>query len=223
MKPKEIEFLTRTAIIDRMTGPLCDAVLGRTDSAKMLAALEQANMFVVALDHHREWYRYHHLFRDMLLAELRAPGAGAGRRAASPGCCSVYRESLPGLGDRPQFGGGGRRLDGRAGGGECVRFYSDGPRGHRRALDGGCSTNRSCSRATLTLFVCSVRGSAAARTAGRGGALGAGGRRAQGTSTDRCPMEVLLLRPWAALLRSRLCAHGSRHDARRRRDRDRRS
>jgi LuxR family transcriptional regulator, maltose regulon positive regulatory protein len=67
---EEIEFLTRTAVLDRMTGSFCDAVLGRTDSAKMLAALERANLFVVALDHHSGWYRYHHLFQEMLCAEL---------------------------------------------------------------------------------------------------------------------------------------------------------
>jgi LuxR family maltose regulon positive regulatory protein len=68
--PKQLRFLTRTAVLDRMSGPLCDAVLERTDSARMLESLEQANLFVVALDHHREWYRYHHLFRGMLRSEL---------------------------------------------------------------------------------------------------------------------------------------------------------
>jgi LuxR family maltose regulon positive regulatory protein len=66
----EIEFLTRTAILDRMSGSLCDEVLERSDSARRLEALEQANFFVVPLDHHREWYRYHRLFRDMLRSEL---------------------------------------------------------------------------------------------------------------------------------------------------------
>jgi LuxR family transcriptional regulator, maltose regulon positive regulatory protein len=70
LSPKQLRFLTRSAVLDRMNGPLCDAVLDRTDSAKMLESLEQANLFVVALDHHREWYRYHHLFRDMLRSEL---------------------------------------------------------------------------------------------------------------------------------------------------------
>jgi LuxR family maltose regulon positive regulatory protein len=67
---KEIEFLTRTAILDRMSGPLCDEILERTDSARRLESLEHANFFVVPLDHHREWYRYHHLFRDLLRYEL---------------------------------------------------------------------------------------------------------------------------------------------------------
>jgi LuxR family transcriptional regulator, maltose regulon positive regulatory protein len=66
----DVEFLMRTAVLDRMSGPLCDAVLGQSDSAKRLRALEEANFFAVSLDHHREWYRYHHLFRDMLRSEL---------------------------------------------------------------------------------------------------------------------------------------------------------
>ena len=53
-----------------MCASLCDAVLDRSDSARRLEALEQANLFLVPLDHRREWYRYRHLFRDTLRAEL---------------------------------------------------------------------------------------------------------------------------------------------------------
>jgi LuxR family transcriptional regulator, maltose regulon positive regulatory protein len=85
--PKQLRFLTRSAVLDRMSGPLCDAVLERSDSARMLESLESANLFVVALDHHREWYRYHALFRDMLRSELerREPEtvADLNRRAAT--------------------------------------------------------------------------------------------------------------------------------------------
>lgn len=70
LKRPELEFLTRTAILDRMSGALCDAILERTDSARRLQALEQGNFFVIPLDHHRDWYRYHHLVRDMLRSEL---------------------------------------------------------------------------------------------------------------------------------------------------------
>jgi LuxR family transcriptional regulator, maltose regulon positive regulatory protein len=63
-------FLTRTAVLERMCGPLCDAVLELTGSATVLADLERSNLLLVPLDRHKEWYRYHHLFRDMLLAEL---------------------------------------------------------------------------------------------------------------------------------------------------------
>ena len=53
-----------------MSAPLCDAVLGRDDSAQVLEQLERENLFVVALDRQRRWFRYHHLFREMLQAEL---------------------------------------------------------------------------------------------------------------------------------------------------------
>ena len=60
----------RSAVLDRLTGPLCDAVTGRDDGSEMLTALERANLFLVALDDRREWYRYHHLFADVLRARL---------------------------------------------------------------------------------------------------------------------------------------------------------
>jgi LuxR family maltose regulon positive regulatory protein len=63
-------FLTRTAVLERMCGPLCDAVLDVAGSAAVLADLARSNVLLVPLDRRGEWYRYHHLFRDMLLAEL---------------------------------------------------------------------------------------------------------------------------------------------------------
>ena len=63
-------FLTRTAVLERMSGPLCEAVLEQSGSAVTLAELARSNMLLVPLDRRGEWYRYHHLFRDMLLAEL---------------------------------------------------------------------------------------------------------------------------------------------------------
>jgi LuxR family maltose regulon positive regulatory protein len=63
-------FLTRTAVLERMSGPLCEAVLERPGAATMLADLAQSNMLLVPLDRRGQWYRYHHLFRDMLLAGL---------------------------------------------------------------------------------------------------------------------------------------------------------
>jgi LuxR family maltose regulon positive regulatory protein len=63
-------FLTRTAVLERMCGPLCDAVLEADGSAGVLAELERSNLLLVPLDRRGQWYRYHHLFRDMLLAEL---------------------------------------------------------------------------------------------------------------------------------------------------------
>jgi LuxR family transcriptional regulator, maltose regulon positive regulatory protein len=66
----EVTFLTRTSILDRMCGGLCDAVVGRTGSSRTLESLESRNLLVVPLDRRREWYRYHHLFRELLHAEL---------------------------------------------------------------------------------------------------------------------------------------------------------
>jgi len=63
-------FLTRTAALERMCGPLCDAVLDQGGSAATLAELAHSNLLLVPLDRRGQWYRYHHLFRDMLLAEL---------------------------------------------------------------------------------------------------------------------------------------------------------
>jgi LuxR family maltose regulon positive regulatory protein len=64
------DFLLRTAVLDRLTGPLCDAVSGQSGGAATLADLDRANLFVVPLDTERTWYRYHHLFADVLRARL---------------------------------------------------------------------------------------------------------------------------------------------------------
>ena len=67
----EASFLIRTSVLDRMCGPLCDAVLGTAGSGAVLEQMEARNLLVVPLDRHREWYRYHHLLRELLQAELR--------------------------------------------------------------------------------------------------------------------------------------------------------
>ena len=70
-QPSDVRrFLLDTAVLDRLTGPLCDAVTGRTDGRAMLDSLERQNLFVVPLDAQRQWYRYHHLFADVLRARL---------------------------------------------------------------------------------------------------------------------------------------------------------
>jgi LuxR family maltose regulon positive regulatory protein len=69
-QPLEIRtFLRQTAILDRFNAPLCDAVTSRCDSQAMLSHLERSNLFLIALDDRREWYRYHHLFAEFLRAE----------------------------------------------------------------------------------------------------------------------------------------------------------
>jgi LuxR family maltose regulon positive regulatory protein len=64
------KFLTRTAVLDRMCGPLCEAVLDLPQAGTTLTELARSNLLLVPLDRRGFWYRYHHLFRDMLLAEL---------------------------------------------------------------------------------------------------------------------------------------------------------
>jgi LuxR family transcriptional regulator, maltose regulon positive regulatory protein len=64
-------FVLRTAVLDQLCGPLCDAVLGSSGAAGELRHLEASSLFVISLDRRREWYRYHDLFREFLLGELR--------------------------------------------------------------------------------------------------------------------------------------------------------
>jgi LuxR family maltose regulon positive regulatory protein len=66
------QFLIKTAILERMNAPLCDAVAGRRDSQQMMETLENGNLFIFGLDDHRTWYRYHHLFADFLRTRMQA-------------------------------------------------------------------------------------------------------------------------------------------------------
>ncbi len=63
-------FLLKTAILDRLSGSLCDAVTGREDGKGMLETLERGNLFLIPLDDQRQWYRYHPLFAEVLQARL---------------------------------------------------------------------------------------------------------------------------------------------------------
>lgn len=87
--PRERDFLTRSAALERMSAALCEVALDLPDAAETLATLARSNMLVVPLDRRRQWYRYHHLFGDMLRAELerREPGVmNAVRRRAAEWC-----------------------------------------------------------------------------------------------------------------------------------------
>jgi LuxR family transcriptional regulator, maltose regulon positive regulatory protein len=68
--PSTRDFLLRTSILARLTGPLADAVTGRADGRATLEALDRANLFLIPLDDQRRWYRYHHLFGGVLQAHL---------------------------------------------------------------------------------------------------------------------------------------------------------
>jgi LuxR family transcriptional regulator, maltose regulon positive regulatory protein len=70
-QPDDLEaFLVQTSILDRMSGPLCDAVTDREAGQEMLESLERANLFTIPLDEERRWYRYHHLFSEFLRERL---------------------------------------------------------------------------------------------------------------------------------------------------------
>ena len=80
-----VEFLTRTSVLELLDGPGCDSVLERSGSRVVLEELAHSNLFVVPLDETGEQYRYHHLFADLLRAELRRrePQIEPGLHAAS--------------------------------------------------------------------------------------------------------------------------------------------
>ena len=65
------DFLLATSVLEELTGPLCDAVTGQTNGSATLVEFERANLFLVPLDDRREWYRYHHLFADVLRSHVR--------------------------------------------------------------------------------------------------------------------------------------------------------
>ncbi len=75
-QPADVQvFLLETAILPRLTGELCDAVTGRNDSASLLERLLAANLFIIPLDDEGRWYRYHHLFAELLQHRLHREGA----------------------------------------------------------------------------------------------------------------------------------------------------
>ncbi len=87
-QPGQVQaFLLQTSVLGRLSGPLCDAVTGQGGGKAMLEALDRGNLFLVPLDDRRQWYRYHHLFADMLQARLldEQPGEvpGLHRRASA--------------------------------------------------------------------------------------------------------------------------------------------
>jgi LuxR family transcriptional regulator, maltose regulon positive regulatory protein len=103
----EVTFLLDTAVLDRFCAPLCDAVTGAGNARAMLDRIERSNYFLIPLDPSHDWYRYHHLFGDLLRHELerRRPGAAAdlrrraGRWFLDAGLVSEAIEHLTGAGD----------------------------------------------------------------------------------------------------------------------------
>jgi len=70
-QPEDVRtFLLESSVLHRLSGPLCDAVLGRRDSQRLLESVERASLFLLPLDGERRWWRYHHLFADLLRSRL---------------------------------------------------------------------------------------------------------------------------------------------------------
>ena len=201
--PEQVEFLTRTSVLEWMSGPLCDAVLAQTGSAARLESLTRSNRFVVSLDDGRERYRYHHLFRALLRCELerREPGVVPmlNRRAAE--WCED--NGAPESAIEYAFAGGDVEHAGRLVGGCVVEVYESG----RLATVHGWIERLSKAgllkrHSELAIF--------------RAWAQGLSGHpaRAERLAAERGPGEgppgdgSATIEPWVATLRAGVCRHG---------------
>ena len=200
-------FLTRTAVLERLCGPLCEAVLDAAGAAATLADLARSNVLLVPLDARGEWYRYHHLFRDMLLAELRRqePELIPVLRRRAAGWCA--RNDLPedaleytiAVGDVDMAAAGLPEEWG-------VRAYRQGKtaavqRWLRWLQDRG-GTEGHPMVAVLAGFLSAVTGRAA--EAERWADMADHWQYGEASRPDDAAAEA-----WAALLRAVLCRHGS--------------
>ncbi len=219
LSPSEIRFVTRTAALDQMCGPLCDAALAETGSAEMLESLEEASLFVVPLDRERRWYRYHRLCHQMLRSELdrREPGAARDMQRRAAAWCEA--NGLP----------------------EAALSYADaaGDEQHVAALvaefimplysSGQIATverwlKRFDGEALRQHPAISVLGAYIHALGGRPLEAERWAGAAEGSVTGRpLPDGGTSIEPWTALLRAVMCPDGVDPHARRCRDRDRRA
>jgi LuxR family transcriptional regulator, maltose regulon positive regulatory protein len=94
--PREsVSFLTRTSVLEHLSGPLCDAVLERTGSQDLLESLERSNLLLIPLDRRRHWYRYHQRFREYLRAMLERGAPHAARRLVLRAAAWCEHDGLP--------------------------------------------------------------------------------------------------------------------------------
>ena len=184
-QPERVQtFLLQTSILGRLSGPLCDAVTGQDGGKAMLEALDRGNLFLVPLDDRRRWYRYHHLFADVLQARLldEQPGQvpDLHRRASewyeqNGEPSEAIRHALA-AGDFERAAGPGRAGDpGNA---------QDQAGGHAAWLARGAPRRSGPSQAGAQRLLC--RGIADERRA-RGSRGPAAGRRAVAGASDRRP------------------------------------
>lgn len=113
-QPESIRsFLLQTAILDRLTGSLCDAVTGQTDGNTRLEDLQRGNFFIIPLDDKRQWYRYHHLFADVLRMHLSKEQPNL--ISTLHQCASAWYEQNGSLGDAIHHGLAARDFERAAG------------------------------------------------------------------------------------------------------------
>ena len=202
---ERLRFLRRTSVLERMSAPLCDAVLEASGSASTLEDLARHNLFVVPLDRSLRWFRYHHLFRDALRAELEraepeaghGPAPARGRVAAENGMPELAIEHCDAAGD----------LDGmaRLTAAYAFPFYRSGRAatvaGWFERFDDPELLDRYPAVAVIGTWMHTLRGRTDA--ANRWAASVA-------ASTYEGPMPdgSASLRPWAALVRAVLCRGG---------------
>jgi LuxR family transcriptional regulator, maltose regulon positive regulatory protein len=198
-------FLTRTAVLERLCGPLCEAVLDQPGTAATLADLARSNLLLVPLDAQGEWYRYHHLFRDMLLAELRRQEPElipVLRRRAAAWC---VRNGLPE--DAPEYSIAAHDVESAAGLPEewGVRAYRQGKTAAvqrwLRWLEERGGTEGHPMVAVMAGFLSAVTGRAA--EAERWADVADRWQYGEASGPE-CPAAEA----WAALLRAVLCRHG---------------
>ena len=198
-------FLTRTAVLERMSGPLCDAVLQGTGSADALADLERSNLLLVPLDRRGQWYRYHHLFRDMLLAELRRREPGLMpvlyRRAAQ------WHEAKGEAGEALEYWMKAGEADSAARLAATLAFsaYQQGrvattERWFGWLEDHGAMANQPAAAVMAAML--------SAMTGKPGGAERRAGVAEQGAAVASMPDGSPSIEPWLALIRALLCRGG---------------
>ena len=130
-------FLLETSVLERLSGPLCDAVTGRDGSQALLEQVERAGLFLVPLDEVRGWWRYHHLFADLLRARLQQ-SSPARRRRLHRNAAAWYARARAGRRRDPPRGG--RRGDalGRPADRAALRRRSSTCAAKGRRSSGGC-------------------------------------------------------------------------------------
>ncbi len=206
LEPETLTFLRRSSVLSRMSGPLCDAVLETSGSGKRLRAIDRSNLFVVPLDASGKWYRYHHLFRDILRRELedtegeRIPALN--ERAAdwfeAHGEMEAALDPAAAAGDVDRVA---RILtsvalpvvsSGRAG---AVEEWLDG-------FPGRADLERYPGVASLGAWVHATRGNSEEAHQWL--------RAAEGGAPDaEMPDGCLSARPWTAVVRAAMCSHGA--------------